>query len=219
MQGSFLLCLRPPIGRSSSIQALQIWAVPTVWRAHWLTTAPITWSSNAAVKKKQSQYTCMYVCSNAQMCTSIQMSLESFDAKTLLAGHCQTTNLLFFWGSSFFVFNNFWPFQALVRFPYLIFLLRDVRFLMCLCPCLHPPWGPFYKTKGNERWMLHAQVECIFALSVVGTKENPHHCRWWGKTHMESFDFSFQFIHTYDMRRPFSFFHYRFRVDPIKLNF
>ena len=86
-----------------------------------------------------SQYMCLCAC--LIWVISIAMFFlfpESF-TESLLARHCQKTNLLIFWGSSFLFSITFDIFKLSFVFPYLIFLLRDVRFLMCLC--LRPPWG------------------------------------------------------------------------------
>ena len=46
-----------------------------------------------------------------------------------------------FWGPCFSFSVTFDLFRLSFVLPYLIFLLRDVRFLMCLCLCFGPPWG------------------------------------------------------------------------------
>ena len=79
-----------------------------------------------------SQYMCLCAC--LIWVISIAMFFlfpESF-TESLLARHCQKTNLLIFGGSSFLFSITFDIFKLSFVFPYLIFLLRDVRFLMCL---------------------------------------------------------------------------------------
>ena len=57
----------------------------TTTTTSWVSYGCSPFGVQCSCEKKQSQYTCMYICSKTQMCTSIQMSLESFDVKTLLA--------------------------------------------------------------------------------------------------------------------------------------